>query len=240
LKELLRRSAFIVALVRTVRAGLRDLRVCYWVLLRRSRIRAHLRGRDLRRLHLGASGNVMTGWLNTDLTPASADVVYLDVTRRFPFEDQTFDYVFSEHVIEHVEYEKAVFMLRECFRVLKPHGRIRVATPDLRVLIGLYGSAGAGQAGYYVDWIIRRMMPGVEKCKEVFVINNAFHAWGHQFLYDCQTLAEAMRDSGFADVTPYRPGISGDENLQGLEAHGAVILSERINDYETLVLEARA
>ena len=28
-------------------------------------------------------------------------------------------------------------MLNECFRVIKPGGRIRIATPDLEVLLGL-------------------------------------------------------------------------------------------------------
>jgi predicted SAM-dependent methyltransferase len=49
-----------------------------------------------------------------------------------------FDYVFSEHMIEHVSYAEGLLMLRECLRVLKPGGRIRIATPSLEVLLDLY------------------------------------------------------------------------------------------------------
>jgi predicted SAM-dependent methyltransferase len=53
------------------------------------------------------------------------------------FEDNTFDYIFSEHMIEHVDHDGAVAMLRECYRVLKPGGTICMATPDLAVIVGL-------------------------------------------------------------------------------------------------------
>jgi predicted SAM-dependent methyltransferase len=45
----------------------------------------------------------MSSWLNTDLLPINRDVVYLDATRRLPFRNDQFDYVFSEHTIEHID-----------------------------------------------------------------------------------------------------------------------------------------
>ena len=57
--------------------------------------------------------------------------IYLDVCRRFPFAAETFHYIFSEHLIEHLTLEEGEAFLRECFRCLKVGGRIRIATPDL-------------------------------------------------------------------------------------------------------------
>jgi len=101
-------------------------------------IRAYLAAHDVRALQLGAGPNALDGWLNTDIAPSRRGIAYLDATRPFPLEDETFDYVFSEHQIEHIEARHALPMLRECFRVLKPGGRLRIATPDLAVVIGLY------------------------------------------------------------------------------------------------------
>ena len=62
------------------------------------------------------------GWLNTDLCPKVAGCVTLDATKPFPLASASFDYVFSEHQMEHIHYSDAVRMLRECHRVLRPVG----------------------------------------------------------------------------------------------------------------------
>jgi SAM-dependent methyltransferase len=47
-----------------------------------------------------------------------------------PYEDATFDIVYSGEVIEHIYNPD--FMLEECYRVLKPGGLIVVSTPNLQ------------------------------------------------------------------------------------------------------------
>lgn len=57
------------------------------------------------------------------------EVQYANIeTERFPFNDQMFDVVFSKSLIEHL-FNPENFM-RECYRVLKPGGRIIIMTPD--------------------------------------------------------------------------------------------------------------
>ena len=132
----LKRSQFVVGLAKALRGLTGDLRVISWLAKRKLQIRKYVKLHQAKRLHLGASNNALDGWLNTDIFPNHSSIVYLDATKRFPFKDNTFDYILSEHMIEHVEYRAAIAMLRESFRTLKPGGRVRVATPDLRVLLG--------------------------------------------------------------------------------------------------------
>ncbi|MBW2569503.1 MAG: class I SAM-dependent methyltransferase [Deltaproteobacteria bacterium] len=47
---------------------------------------------------------------------------YLNVMKRFPYADATFDYVFSSHLLEHLYPHQAIFCLNETFRVLKEGG----------------------------------------------------------------------------------------------------------------------
>jgi len=103
-------------------------------------IEHYLGQQKTRKLHLGCGGNIIDGWLNSDLFPLSNDVVHIDVTKTYPFDDETFDYVFSEHMIEHISHAQGQHMLKECFRVLKHGGKIRISTPDLSFLILLYQS----------------------------------------------------------------------------------------------------
>ena len=96
------------------------------------------------KLHVGCGGHVLDGWLNADLRPHSAHVLRMDATRRFPFPDNVFAYVYSEHVIEHLPFDAGAIMLGECFRVLAPGGKMRVATPDLAFLTALHRGGGGG------------------------------------------------------------------------------------------------
>ena len=56
--------------------------------------------------------------------------IHHDVTKGLPFEDNSVEYIFSSHFIEHLHYPQAVEYLRESFRVLKPGGIIRTICPD--------------------------------------------------------------------------------------------------------------
>ena len=62
----------------------------------------------------------------------------MDAGEPFPILDNTIDYVYSEHLFEHLTYKQAKNMLKESYRVLKENGVIRIATPNLQFLIDLY------------------------------------------------------------------------------------------------------
>ena len=202
----------------------------------------YLATHPVRKLHLGAGLRSMPGWLGTDIAPRSDAVVHLDATAPFPIADDTFDYVFSEHMIEHMSWHAGRAMLEECHRVLKPGGTVRVATPDLAVLLALYGKERGQErdaaAERYLRWIVDRALPGIPAYRASFVINNAFRAWGHQFLYDDELLGEAMREAGFTNVRRCAYGESGDHNLRGVELHGRNIGDEEIARFETMIFEA--
>ncbi|HYF62274.1 MAG TPA: methyltransferase domain-containing protein [Herpetosiphonaceae bacterium] len=63
---------------------------------------------------------------------------YLNVGKRFPFPDNTFRYVFSSHMLEHLYPDEAEFCLREIHRVLRPGGLVRTVLPDLDQIVASY------------------------------------------------------------------------------------------------------
>jgi predicted SAM-dependent methyltransferase len=204
---------------------------------RRALIDGYLRQNSVRKLHLGAAENVQPDWLNTDLHGygRGGELVYLDVRKRFPLPDGSFDFVFSEHMLEHLSYEEGQRCLRECLRVLRSGGTIRTATPSLQRLARLYDGSEAGDQ--YVRWAVDTLEPEVRTYLPGVVVNNFFRSWGHRFIYDEATLRHALTEAGFVDIVLVRVGESVHPELAGLERHLAE--TPEINEYETFVLEAR-
>lgn len=197
----------------------------------------YLATHKIRKLQLGAGDNAPDGWLSTDLAPMSDRVVQLDATKPFPLGDDTFDYVHCEHMIEHITWHEGLFMLRECRRVLKPGGLVRIATPDLEVMIGLYSRRKSRLNEKYIKWITDMSLDGVDVYRAAFVINSAFSNWGHKFLYDGELLELALRKAGFTNIRRLAVGESDDENLRGIESHGRLADNEEMVAFETMVFE---
>ena len=191
-----------------------------------------------KKLEVGSGPAPLHGWLGADKYCGSKDTMYLDATMPYPFSDETFDYIYREHMIEHIPWSDGLRMLKECHRVLKRTGVLRIATPDLAVMTGLLGSRDE-MAKRYIAWVTDSLLQEVPVHKPAFVINLAFHGWGHQFLYDAETLEFSMCLAGFKSVRRCPPGQSNDPHLAGLESRRASIESHEMRDYANLVLEAR-
>ena len=214
------------------------LRQQYWRWTAPGKISAYLRDASTPKLQIGAGYNLLRGWLNTTLYPFAKGAVYLDASQPFPIPSAAFDYVFSEHVIEHIEFEEAATMLGESARILKRGGRIRLATPDLAQIIALYAQPDGRRQQEYIRWIMDNFRPRVGAYNPAHVINQSFHGWRHKFIYDEPTLVTALEAAGFTAVTRVEPGQSGDENLRGIEQHGEYVGSDAAMRYETMVFEA--
>lgn len=187
------------------------------LLSNRRLIERYLASHMVKKLQVGSGLNSQPGWLNADQDPLAPGVIYLDAARRFPFPDGTFDYVFSEHMIEHIPYAAGRNMLRECNRVLRPGGKIRICTPDLAKLIRLYRPDRSQVESDYLAWSTREFIPTADHVDAAFVINNFVRDWGHQFIYDTGVMTRALQDAGFESITRYELGESSDEHLRGLE-----------------------
>src|SRR5947208_1222158 len=104
-----------------------------------------------RLLNVGCGHRFHRDWINLDIKPCDPRVMKWDVTCGLPFPDRHFDAVYHSHVVEHIRRLDVAAFLRECYRVLRPRGIMRIVTPDLERLCELYlarlRTAAAGDAG---------------------------------------------------------------------------------------------
>ncbi|NDV61639.1 methyltransferase domain-containing protein [Puniceicoccales bacterium CK1056] len=189
------------------------------------------------KLHIGCGHHPLDSWLNTDMHLASKNSFYLNATRRFPYPDNAFDYIFSEHLIEHLSYSQGRVMLDECFRVLRPGGVIRTATPDLAFVIGTYFAEPDELTKAYLDHQHKSSMPWAPADDPVYYINNFVRDWGHQFIYDRESLSRSLADSGFIEVRELPVCESSEPALCELE--NTTRKPREFFELETIVIEAQ-
>jgi len=156
-------------------------------------------------LNIGCGNKKLDGFINIDKAPA-ADL-QIDVTNGLPFPDNSISGIYSEHFIEHLSQKEAVVFLRECRRVLTPNSLVRIATPDLDVIIEKYrqNQPWLKDAGY--DWVDNR-------CE---ALNIALRDWGHQWVYTEEELVRIGILAGLDLVRRCQIGESDEAAFRGLE-----------------------
>jgi SAM-dependent methyltransferase len=108
------------------------------------------------KLNIGCGTSGIDGWVNIDNSPSillsrlplgkrifrtpdwPRGVRRADVRKRIPFPDSSVSYIYSSHTFEHFTWEESCAVARECFRVLKPNGVLRIVVPDLGIMVRDY------------------------------------------------------------------------------------------------------
>lgn len=178
-------------------------------------IQRYLATHQVRGLHIGCGGNHLAGWLNTELCPRG-DEIFLDATRRFPLPDASFDFVYSEHMIEHIPFTAAVGMMGECYRILRPGGILRIVTPDMVFLRTLLEEPVVPAVAAYLAYAHAEHNVDGPRGSGLHVFNHFVRAWGHQFIYDEPSLTALLCGAGFTGVATRRLTESPHERLRGL------------------------
>jgi len=110
--------------------------------------------------NLGCGGSTHPDWLNFDFRELTPDVLPHDLRTPLPLPDASCAAVYSSHVLEHFNRAQAPRFLRECWRVLRPGGILRLVVPDLETIARLYlenlqaALAGDAQAARQYDWMM--------------------------------------------------------------------------------------
>jgi len=103
-------------------------------------------------------------WVNLDVVSTDPSVIQADILNGLPFADDTVTACYSSHVLEHLEKAHAVRFLKECRRVLKSGGIVRIVVPDLESITREYlrvldsSLAEGGKVAREYDWIVLEML----------------------------------------------------------------------------------
>jgi predicted SAM-dependent methyltransferase len=95
----------------------------------------------VRKLEIGSGNRPTEGFEHLDFDPTLPHLEYCADFRKLEFlENDTFDEILSVHCIEHIPWREIKQTVAEWVRVLKPGGKIRIATPSLRFICDAFSS----------------------------------------------------------------------------------------------------
>jgi predicted SAM-dependent methyltransferase len=170
----------------------------------------------LKGLHFGSGTNLHPDCLNSDVmqlgVPQGGQTApdrlcwigkrfyYLqhDATKGFPVENGCFEWVFSEHFIEHIPQQMAIEWLKEVHRLLKPGGFLRLSTPSLlRYAEGCLDP----DKQFFIEHAekLKGMGVGDVPIRPAWMVNQIFRNWGHQWIYDVEEIRYIASLAGFSE-----------------------------------------
>jgi len=157
-------------------------------------------GDGLRKVAVGTFQDMTHyGWENWDILDLSDwakangySFKQMDVTKGLPYENNSVDIIKASHFLEHLTREQGSAFLRECHRVLRPNGLIRLAIPDARLLAEKYLN------GEIMEY--RHVNIGVERAKDDIEAFFQLLMSGHSTVYDENSLKRKLGEIGFTEV----------------------------------------
>lgn len=178
-------------------------------------------GTEYLNLGSGPRGVADGSWLNIDGYPDRNVHFQFDLTRRLPFPNDSFAGIFSEHVLEHFDLEQGRELLRECLRVLRPGGVLRLVVPDGETILKTY----CDRPG---ELVARR---ATADSFPIDAVNSFFRQrYEHQYIYDWPMMQRVLTDLGFSDVRRV-------SHKKAAASH-ALVLDDEKYAWESLYVEA--
>ena len=111
-------------------------------------------------LNLGCGYRFHPAWTNVDFTATGPNVIAHNLTEGTHFANDSFEVIYHSHVLEHFSKSQALSFAQECYRILRPHGVLRIAVPDMEQITRSYIFAleqavkGSQEAAHNYNWLL--------------------------------------------------------------------------------------
>lgn len=173
-------------------------------------------------------GALPAGYLSVKWPP----LVLHDCRKGLPLESNSVDFIYTSHFLEHLYRYEMVDLLKECHRVLKPTGRMRVVLPDLDLLVEYYRKHSMDD---FARWVPKDRE--VWTYADMFVVNfYAFEMGGmtkpplmdrirekflrrHMWMYNAESFSGIMKHLHFKEIEKKAYRESSLPEVQQLDFH---------------------
>ena len=160
----------------------------------KSKIFISMNAKNIKALNLG-SGPVESPnqIFNVDLFGAD---INFDLTKKFPFKDNSIEFIYTSHFLEHLSFNELNNLLSECYRVLKPDSKISIVVPNARLYINAYLNNDP-----FVSYEDMYEGGKIETGSPLDQINYIAYLGGdHKHMFDMESLLRILNSHGFKDA----------------------------------------
>jgi len=204
------------------------------------------------KLNLGCAEQIIEGWVNVDYALGARlvklpivgffvkkfklfksdwdDRIFLhNLEKPLPWPNNSVDVIYTSHTLEHMTKESGSRLLKECFRVLKPKGVLRVIVPDLKSFLQDYSE---------------EKFPAEDFCKKLGVelapadslkgILKRSMEFPHQCMYTTTRLLHITKEIGFVanEKKPFESEISDIQMIEKEDRTIRAVIVECLKDKE--------
>jgi len=138
------------------------------------------------KLHIGCGKKFLPGYKHLDVIPYEHVDFECDARNLEVIESESISEIYACHVLEHVERNEVVGVLREWWRVLKHGGIIRIAVPDFEAVVREYV---AGES--------------LSRFQGLLYGGQTYDYNFHHVTFDFSLLKQFLEEAGFVEVERY-------------------------------------
>lgn len=193
---------------------------------------------DVKSLHLGCGRNILPGWLNTDIHPIYG-ACFLDVAQPFTLTDNSFNFVFAEHLIEVFNPKRLKSIFTEIYRILKPGGVFRCTFYCSDIFKDLASTNPTIRE--YCHLNVKEYSPAsnsyeLDECSvSSLALNNLIHKFKSLYIHSTDSLQTILNSIGFINFSVFSIDESLHRELQDI--HGNIFIHRLLYDAETKTFE---
>jgi predicted SAM-dependent methyltransferase len=198
------------------------------------------------KIHIGPGANWKSfdDWKTIDIDPNRGDYVinFNNNFTKIPIESNSVDAIYASHIFEHISLYASPLVFKECYRILKPDGYIRIIVPNpIKSMIEYFNR------NYNFELFKRRKERNpdytlFECLREDFISKNhqpnlLKNEYAHQNAWDFESLQKDLNRGGFHIENIYEQNYKVSKttlfNFEGTYP------SEANEEYRSLYVEAK-
>jgi predicted SAM-dependent methyltransferase len=142
------------------------------------------------KLNIGSGPVRLPGYISLDAAPYPGVEIVADLGQKpVPLPDGSCEAILAHDILEHLPRWEALFVLRDCWRLLQPGGTLEIRVPDTEAIIAADGP---------VDWKVTLLYGGQDQPQGVptdAMRDDHPHLFCHRYGWTADTLAAACRQS---------------------------------------------
>jgi predicted SAM-dependent methyltransferase len=148
------------------------------------------------------------------------DIIHHNLFYGIPFKSNSISFIFSSNFLEHIDKEGGKRLLKECYRVLKPKGKIRIIVPDLDDEV-------EKMKNKIDEYVISRNVEILQKYLTIPSSNFSLLAT-HKRMYNFEELRNILQKEGFKKIKKSKPHEDNFSHTKDLDpSFGLIVQAEK-------------